>query len=99
MTCLTAEQAEDLAREIDAREIDARVAEIRALAPGWLDGDGEPITEPAIETAARVARILAACGREPRIYPRPCGGTSVECDAVDVYIGANGAIESTTEDP
>ena len=79
--------------------IEDRCAELRALAPKWLDGDGEPITEPAIEAAARVARILAACGREPRIYPRPCGGTSVECDAVDVYIGAAGAIESTTEDP
>jgi hypothetical protein len=79
--------------------IEDRCAELRALAPGWLDGDGAVIAEPAIETAARVARILAACGREPRIYPRPCGGTSVECDAVDVYIGANGAIESTTEDP
>lgn len=79
--------------------IEDRCAELRALAPGWLDGDGAVIAEPAIETAARVARILAACGREPRIYPRPCGGTSVECDAVDVYIGAAGAIESTTEDP
>lgn len=79
--------------------IEDRCAELRALAPKWLDGDGAVIAEPAIETAARVARILAACGREPRIYPRPCGGTSVECDAVDVYIGAAGAIESTTEDP
>lgn len=83
----------------DATHIEARIAELRALAPGWLDGDGESITEPAVEAAARIARILAACGREPRIYPRLCGGASVECDAVDVYLGADGAVESTTEDP
>lgn len=79
--------------------IEARCAELRALAPGWLDGEGTAVTEPALSTAARVARILAACGREPRIYPRPCGGASVECDAVDVYLGTDGTIESTTEDP
>jgi hypothetical protein len=79
--------------------IEARCAELRALAPGWLDGEGDAVTESALSTAARVARILAACGREPRIYARPCGGASVECDAVDVYVGADGAVESTTEDP
>ena len=79
--------------------LEARIAELRALAPGWLDGDGESVTESALSTAARVARIVAACGREPRIFPRPCGGATVECDAVDVYLGADGAVESTTEDP
>lgn len=79
--------------------IEARCAELRALAPGWLDGDGVAVTESALSTAARIARIVAACGREPRIYPRLCGGASVECDAVDVYLGADGAVESITEDP
>jgi hypothetical protein len=83
----------------DATSIEARIAELRALAPGWLDGEGDAVTESALSTAARIARILAACGQEPRIYPLPCGGTSVECDAVDVYLGADGAVESTTEDP
>ena len=89
----------------DATHIAARIAELRALAPGWLDGDGESVTESALSTAAQLARIVAACGRDPHIFPRPCGGTTVEvtggneCRGVDVYIGASGTIESTTEDP
>ena len=92
------------ARELNASHIDARIAELRALAPGWLDGEGAAVTEPALSAAAQLARIVAACGREPHIFPRPCGGATVEvtggngCRGVDVYIGADGAIESTTED-
>lgn len=88
----------------DASHIAARIAELRALAHGWLDGEGAAVTEPALSAAAQLARIVAACGREPHIFPRPCGGATVEvtggngCRGVDVYIGADGAIESTTED-
>jgi hypothetical protein len=105
MTCLTAEQATEIMRAEDARSIDARILELRALAPGWLDGEGSVIAEPALSAAAQLARIVAACGQTPHIFPRPCGGATVEvlygnsCRGVDVYIGANGAIESTTEDP
>ena len=77
--------------------ITARLDELRALAPGWLDGEGVPPTPAALTAAEHIARIIAACDQTPRIYPTPEGGATVECEPVDVCVGADGRIADTTE--
>ena len=79
--------------------IAARIAALRALRDGWLDGDGVVPTESALAQAAHLARVVAVLGETPRIFPQPSGGATVECAAVDIYVGADGRITSTTEEP
>ena len=87
--------AEDFAR------IAARVAELRSLAPDMAEGF-RPVSDEAAATARRIARAMVAMGRTPHIYPTPDtapadaqrGGCTVECDAVDVYITADGRVRS-----
>ncbi|WP_412539996.1 type I restriction endonuclease [Longispora sp. K20-0274] len=57
----------------------ARLAELEALAPGWLDGEGAAIDGLAL----RAARFLLAALTEfhvslPRIYPTPAGWVQFE---------------------
>lgn len=87
--------AEDFAR------IAARVAELQSLAPDMAEGF-RPVSDEAAATARRIARAMVAMGHRPHLYPTPDdapdapprGGCTVECDAVDVYIGADGRVRS-----
>lgn len=79
--------------------IAARIATLRTLRDGWLDGEGAAPSEPALAQAAHLARIVAVLGETPRIFPQPDGGATVECKTVDIYVGADGRITSTTEGP
>lgn len=75
--------------------IAARVAELRALTPDSREGI-YPASEAAAETARSIARAMLAMGHRPGMVPVPgeCGGVLVECDAVDVYIDADGRVAS-----
>lgn len=70
------------------RHIDDRLEELRALKPGWLNGEGEAITEAAL----RKATALLA----PHVYPMPDGGISIETDDYDVIVRADGTVEVVT---
>lgn len=81
--------------------INARLAELRALTPDPREGI-YPASEAAAATARNVARAMLAMGRKPHTYATPdtappdaqCGGCTVECDEVDVYVSADGRIAS-----
>jgi hypothetical protein len=59
--------------------------ELQALKRGWLDGEGEAITQAAI----RKAEMLLT----PHVYPTPEGGISIETDHYDIIVRADGTVE------
>jgi hypothetical protein len=74
--------------------INARIAELRAMEPDPVGGF-YPISNEAATTARRVARAMLAMGRRPGMVVAPDpGGALVECEAVDVYIDADGRVAS-----
>ena len=80
--------AEDFAR------INARIAELRAMEPDPVGGF-YPISAAAAVTAKRLARAMVAMGHRPGMVVGPDpGGALVECDAVDMYIDAEGRVVS-----
>lgn len=80
--------AEDFAR------INARIAELRAMEPDPVGGF-YPISDAAAVTAKRLARAMVAMDHCPGLVVGPDpGGALVECEAVDVYIGADGRVAS-----
>lgn len=80
--------AEDIAR------INARIAELRAMEPDPVGGF-YPITAACAVTARRIARSMVAMGHRPGMVVGPDpGGALVECEAVDVYVDADGRVAS-----
>lgn len=59
-----------------------RLSEIGALRPGWLNGDGAAIPEPALRRAERLCKRLAAWPRyrHPYLYPGVDGVVRLEFD-------------------
>ena len=57
----------------------SRLIELRSLSAGWLDGQGEPIADAALECAERI--LEAAREAElpmPAVFPTPPGGVQLE---------------------
>lgn len=54
-----------------------RLAELRALEPGWLDGEGEPVSDRAAQGARALLGYLVQPVR-PRLYPTEDGGVRIE---------------------
>lgn len=82
---------------VDMSGIERRIATLAALQPGWY-GDGiensQPISQAALTTARAIACVMIALGQSPTLFPRTCGGVTVECIATDVYIEADGHVSS-----
>lgn len=74
--------------------INARIAELRAMEPDPVGGF-YPITAACAVTARRIARAMVAMGHRPGMVVGPDpGGALVECEAVDVYVDADGRVAS-----
>jgi hypothetical protein len=87
--------AEDFSRNARINAcINARIAELRAMEPDPVGGF-YPISAAAAVTAKRLARAMVAMGHRPGMVVGPDpGGALVECDAVDMYIDAEGRVVS-----
>ncbi len=60
-------------------EFRARLDELRALQPGWLDGQGVALDEQTLTYALEWVETICATGMPlPRTYPTPEGGLEVE---------------------
>lgn len=73
--------------------ITKRLNELRKLKQGWLNGEGETISDLALARADEVARQFTQRGVMPSIYPKPDGGVSVESADLDVYVYPDGSTE------
>jgi len=74
--------------------INARIAELRAMEPDPVGGF-YPISDAAAVTAKRLARAILAMGHRPGMVVGPDpGGVLVDTELVDVYIDADGRVES-----
>ena len=88
----------------EAAACHARLRQIRQLPPGWLDGQGEPLTPAAYARAARFAyEHVGKGGLPPRFYPTPEGGISAEWTVagrcIGLVIGPDGALDAGSYDP
>lgn len=64
-----------------------RLAVLASAGPGWLDGEGDPVTESALDRAAAILSGLEAAGMpRPGIFPTPSGGIQLE----DLHGGPDG---------
>lgn len=61
----------------DFKETDS-FAKMRALKPGWYDGEGEVITPIALEHGVRIRDLLASKQIECCVFPTIEGGVSIE---------------------
>ena len=68
-----------------AREqVSAALSRLAALSPGWLDGQYGDVIDPGVIAKAGVlAYGLHGLDAQPRIYPTPDGGVSVEWEQPD----------------
>jgi hypothetical protein len=57
---------------------EARLEELSMLRVGWLNGEGEAISEMAVEHARQLLSALEPDGDNFRIYPMPDGGIQLE---------------------
>jgi hypothetical protein len=71
-----------------------RVDELAALETGWLDGEGEALTEPALAAARGL--------QHPRLFPTPDGGAQAEWTigafAVSVTVAPDGSVSVDATD-
>lgn len=66
-------------------DLPARLLDLQALKRGWLNGEGESITQAALR---KTEELLA-----PRLFPTPEGGVSIETDHYDIIVRADGSVE------
>lgn len=59
-------------------ELLAELAELAHLKPGWLDGDGEPISRTAVTHARQVITMSERLHIDFRLYPSELGGLLLE---------------------
>jgi hypothetical protein len=69
-------------------DLPAILLDLQALKRGWLNGEGEAITQTAISKAEQLLT--------PHIYPTPEGGVSIETDHYDIIVHADGTVEVVT---
>lgn len=55
-----------------------RLTELSRLEPGWLDGQGVPPAEAALETAGQIVTALPRPIGQVRVYPTLLGGVQLE---------------------
>jgi len=66
----------------DIATVDSRFRELAGLDEGWLDGEGVPLANAALESArTTVAELLRREAPMPRLYPTPEGGVQAEWTA------------------
>ena len=67
----------------DYERLSARLESFADLAPGWMDGEGSPPSQLAINAARDVARFLCATYTGIRAYPMLSGGVQLEFETDD----------------
>ncbi|XKH58614.1 hypothetical protein LG293_16310 (plasmid) [Citricoccus nitrophenolicus] len=73
-----------------------RLLDLADTPPGWLDGEGEPVTPEALDRAGAILAALEDRGvARPGVFPTPSGGVNLEYG----YPGADVEIPPSADDP
>ncbi len=73
----------DLVDETIVRQLErcrTRLEELKGLAEGWNDGDGQAVSGPAYQTASRILSARPLIARSLRIFPTFAGGILFELE-------------------
>jgi len=80
------------------RPFTTRLVELTELQAGWLDGEGQPVSQQAQASADVLRQLLEQYEVPvPFLYPTPEGGLQAEWSTLDAKTGAGGEITATLE--
>lgn len=72
-----------------------RLAALKALPEGWMDGDGQPVSEAALKQTANLLQPPSRLQEKCSLHAMPDGGVLIEMDPgykFNVAVGADGDI-------